>query len=382
MRRSFLAFSLVPELTKLPLPSLRVSAFVATILAGAACGPPPPDLRSALGSVNQTLLDGRLRPEDLDLPWVLYPADDRSDARSVSLSGGRVEPTDGSEPGLAIDGARVAWSDPSTLEIAGSPWTYDGDRDCLLHDDLCLAPRVDDVLLRRLGDFEGWEVLSFVDEAGVTDAGIVHLTGFCASLASLRLDATAITDEGARRLAACTSLTRLSLARTAVTDAGVLGLVGLTGLEHLTLPHGVTGAGLAPLAGLSRLRVLRLRGADVTDETLGHVAAFPELQTLDLSGTQVTNAAMIQLIPLRKLRALHVPDGVNGEAVKYLATLPELSRLTMDGKLNHHHLRYLRKMPALRGLAIADVPEALTDEEIEAFREERPELRIQKGSNL
>ncbi len=62
------------------------------------------------------------------------------------------------------------------------------------------------------------------------------------------------------------------------------------GLEELTLeqPGYITNDGLRHLSGLTQLRRLSLRHADITDDGLYYLEDLPNLSTLDLTGTSVT----------------------------------------------------------------------------------------------
>ena len=71
-------------------------------------------------------------------------------------------------------------------------------------------------------------------ETRVTDAGLVHLSGFH-RLKYLGLRGDAITDAGLARLVGLTSLTGLHLGQTDITDGGLRQLLPLIHLETLWL---------------------------------------------------------------------------------------------------------------------------------------------------
>lgn len=57
----------------------------------------------------------------------------------------------------------------------------------------------------------------------------------------------------------------------------------------------VTDAGLVHLQGLKRLRLLHLAGTQVTDAGLVHLQGLTQLRSLDLTGTQVTEEGVANL---------------------------------------------------------------------------------------
>jgi hypothetical protein len=86
----------------------------------------------------------------------------------------------------------------------------------------------------------------------------------------------------------------LQMANRDVTDATLQLLEGATGLKELDISGSqVTDAGLATLAKLPALESLRLKNCAITDAGFTtHLAPHPKLLRLDLSGTQVTPAAI------------------------------------------------------------------------------------------
>jgi hypothetical protein len=91
-------------------------------------------------------------------------------------------------------------------------------------------------------------------------------------------------------------LQRLWLNDASVTDAGLVHLTGLTNLSTLGLGGAqVTDAGLAHLQGLTNLSRLGLNGTQVTDAGLSHLKGLTKLSVLMLDGTQVTDAGISEL---------------------------------------------------------------------------------------
>lgn len=81
-------------------------------------------------------------------------------------------------------------------------------------------------------------------------------------------------------------------------------------------------SGLVDLASLQRLESLSLSETRVSDAALMHVNRLAQLQVLNLCGTEVTNEGVMQLIALRGLRCLQVSSTpVTNEGVESLQRL-------------------------------------------------------------
>ena len=76
-----------------------------------------------------------------------------------------------------------------------------------------------------------------------------------------------------------------------------MDIVGeLAGLESLELDHTKVGdAGLAKIAGLTKLTDLALDSVDLTDAGVAHLAAIRTLRQIDLYHTLVTDKGFDQL---------------------------------------------------------------------------------------
>jgi hypothetical protein len=141
---------------------------------------------------------------------------------------------------------------------------------------------LDDEGLRSVGQLKQLEVLLYWDAPGVTDAGARHFQ----NMPRLRY---------------------LGMSSSDVGDKGLATFAKLTGLEGLTLQgNNITDAGLAPLAGHSRLKNLwvggqRERPSPITNAGVIHLAKIPTLEELDLQFSQVT---LEGLKPLQQLPAL------------------------------------------------------------------------------
>jgi hypothetical protein len=117
------------------------------------------------------------------------------------------------------------------------------------------------------------------------------------------------TEKGAlAKLKGMASLKELSLAGCKLTDSQLANLDGLNSLESLDLSsnHRFTGAGLAHLEGLHKLRWLSLVDTHITDSGLAHLKGLKNLDRLYLTGTKITDAGLAHLSGLTRLTELHI----------------------------------------------------------------------------
>ena len=93
------------------------------------------------------------------------------------------------------------------------------------------------------------------------------------------------------------------------------------------------GDGLKHFQGLGRIREARLAGSGITDERLAELAMLPDLETIVLQKTAVTDAGLRHLAGLSKLEnlAIRPAPGVTDEGLSHLGRLPNLRSLELTG---------------------------------------------------
>jgi hypothetical protein len=193
------------------------------------------------------------------------------------------------------------------------------------------------------------------------------------------------------------------------TDVGMVHLRDLTRLRHLKLGVNfagghigskITGAGLAAIAGCTRLWFLQLQGIPLADADLAALRGMTELRILDIDSPKVTAAGLAHLRgmnqlqhlnlsftgveslePLRSLASLsHLqivrsPIGDGGLAPASVPGFPELNSLNLSGtRVTDDGLKYLRDLPKLKGVMLAGT--AVTDSGIAEFQKDRPNIRL------
>jgi internalin A len=268
------------------------------------------------------------------------------------------------------------------------------------------VPKSSKVTDRGLAPLAGLTNLTELDLTAplITDAGLQHLAGL-SRLENLELDGRRLTEDGFQVLKGLTALQRLSLENARLSDAGLNHLRPLKKLTELALWDltAVTDAGLAPLADLKGLQVLRMRGSAATDAGMTHLAGLKDLQRLELQRTAVPGdgfkalAAVPALISIDLSGSLVTKDGARGiaaiksltsldlararltdEAVAELKALPNLEVLVLDGNpaLTDKVVETLTAFPMLRQVSLKGT--RLSPAAIERLKK-KPDLRVEDG---
>ncbi len=190
-----------------------------------------------------------------------------------------------------------------------------------------------------------------------------------------------VTDATLAAVASCSALTDLSLESTAVGDAGLARLAGLSRLEWLNLYRTrITDRALKTLGAMPSLTHLPLGETAVTDQGVASLCGLPKLRYLGLRGNRITDAASKELGKLRTLTGLHLGEtGVSDVALPHLARLPKLEELWLhDTAVTDAGLRAWRepdnRPPALRRLHLQRT--RTSAKAIEALRKAWPDCRI------
>jgi hypothetical protein len=197
-------------------------------------------------------------------------------------------------------------------------------------------------------------------------AAIVHLggrVGFDRDDNAYRvlLEGEAFTDAAMSHVAALRDVATVQIVRTSVTDAAFEQLKDLDGLttiefQRARAPGRITDAGLAHLSGVTQLKTLHLRNAEVTDAGLEHVAPLTNLQTLILAGSKATDAGLPHIKGLTKLEQLDLYDTTVSDAgLEQLKGLTSLKLLILK-RTNVTDAGVARLQAALPGCTISHSP--------------------------
>jgi len=138
-----------------------------------------------------------------------------------------------------------------------------------------------------------------------------------------------MTDEGVKALGELKTLVSLSLdSCKRLTDIGALALTQLPQLSSLDLSHcpGVTDKAVIALAQRKNITTLKLYGCKVTDASMGALSKS-QVQTLDLSNTQVTDQGLELFLRNRTLKDLtcKMCDNITTNGLNKLKKNPTLA---------------------------------------------------------
>jgi hypothetical protein len=208
------------------------------------------------------------------------------------------------------------------------------------------CPNVTDEGLKKIERLTSLERLFLNNNDGLTSsllAKISHLT----NLNRLEIDSIALDEADLIHLAKLTKLETLGLScsnsKSKLTDRGLAFVSQVPSLQSLTIQSAkFTDVGVPDLLKLKKLRFLDLSHTEITDQGLESLAKeFPNLLRLGLTGTHVTDAAMVHVGKLTQLEHLTLSDTkVGDEGLKRLDRLTKLqyvyvnsSTVTNDGQL-------------------------------------------------
>jgi len=188
----------------------------------------------------------------------------------------------------------------------------------------------------------------------VHDHDLLRLAGLH-QLVSLELRETNIGDAGLKHVEDLPALKQLILYKTKITDAAFDSFIKMPALRELSLSETkTTTAGWRRLSELPRLSQLHVAMMPFADLDLAElVVAQPELETLNLWGTVVTDAGIPHLAKLSKLQLLYLNfTKVTGRGLAPLGSLPLLESLGLPSQLSFadEAAKNLSLSPALASL--------------------------------
>ena len=125
-----------------------------------------------------------------------------------------------------------------------------------------------------------------------------------------------------------------------------------------------------------------LRGRELTDVGLVHVADLKTVIWLNLRGTHGTDEGLRHLRGLDQLRALHLEEtAVGDEGIAHLSSLPNLEYLNLYGtNVTDQGLKSLASVRSLKRLYVWKTE--VTDDGVAQLAKALPELRIEQGVDL
>ncbi len=154
------------------------------------------------------------------------------------------------------------------------------------------------------------------------------------SLRQLSIKDASIATDVAEAIGNVAGLRCLSLAGSEFDNGSLSVLNRLPELHTLDLSRTRTAAGLLRSLKLTSIQTLELNGCPwVNDDLLLHLQAYSTLQSLELSGTQITDEGVRLLLKLPDLRWLNLSDcgAIGTESLSMLSGVPSLRHLNISG---------------------------------------------------
>ncbi|MEZ6144196.1 MAG: hypothetical protein R3B91_01935 [Planctomycetaceae bacterium] len=141
-----------------------------------------------------------------------------------------------------------------------------------------------------------------------------------------------------------------------LTDEELRALEKLPELEILDLSGTqISDSGVASISGLVFLRTLSLSNTAISDQSLKHLLPLADLRELYLMGTQITDDGLKLLTHLENLQVLDLSgDEISDQGLKGLTVLPKIRELGLaNTMITDAGIERLTSFPNLQGLSLS-----------------------------
>jgi hypothetical protein len=144
-----------------------------------------------------------------------------------------------------------------------------------------------------------------------------------------------ITDEFLEHLADLRLIEEMELRACSVSDEGLRWLKDLDKLRHLSITVGrsVTDRGIRYIAKMKNLEKLELMDTQVTGKTLGQLTGLKKLKSLDLRLSQVSDEGLESVAQLKSLEWLGCWQNydITDKGLEHLSKLPNIKSIVLYG---------------------------------------------------
>jgi Leucine-rich repeat (LRR) protein len=194
-----------------------------------------------------------------------------------------------------------------------------------------------------------------INSTKMTGEGLKQFAGL-KNLSELEVSQNPINDAGLKEIATLTNLRYLGMNGAKVSDPTFRELKALGKLEELHACGMMVGdsAAFNIAENLKHLKKLYMNNTQVGDVGVAEIAKMPEINTLSLYGTRVTDAGLAALPNLKTLEVLELSFGFTDNSAKIIAGCTNLRtlRLFNNRELTDKGLQELGRLPNLRELEI------------------------------
>ncbi len=234
--------------------------------------------------------------------------------------------------------------------------------------------------LKPLHGLQTLRGLCLFGAAGVSDNELQHLDEL-PNLEFIDLGGCNVTTEGILLLRSSRELKRLGLAdvRPPLDDNAIERIVSAwPNLESISLDGSqITDAGLSHLGELRRLRYLNVSRTQIADKGLESLASLSGLTTLHASNTNIGDQGMAHLARITSLEKLDLNfTGITDRGLKEVHSLTNLKRIYFVGtKVTDDGLEYLKP---LKTIEFVGPSETISSGALEALKESLPRFKMNK----
>ena len=202
------------------------------------------------------------------------------------------------------------------------------------------------------------------------DAAFFEHVGHLSTLESLNIISTKFNDDWVAPIGKLTNLKVLRFTNNGkLTDAGMAHLAGLTKLENFSfVGTQMTGKSYARFEGFTKLTRVSHRGSLIDDEGLRQLCDhLPNLESLSLAHAKFTDVGAPHLAKLTKLKGLEVgASKATPQALKHIAKLPLEYLQLGEGFESGAAIAFIKDIATLRRLTLTNA-QGITDTDLQGL---------------
>ena len=202
------------------------------------------------------------------------------------------------------------------------------------------------------------------------DAAFFEHVGHLSTLESLNIISTKFNDDWVAPIGKLTNLKVLRFTNNGkLTDAGMAQLAGLTKLENFSfVGTQMTGKAYARFEGFTKLTRVSHRGSLIDDEGLRQLCDhLPNLESLSLAHAKFTDVGAPHLAKLTKLKGLEVgASKATPQALTHIAKLPLEYLQLGEGFESGAAIAFIKDIATLRRLTLTNA-QGITDADLQAL---------------
>ncbi len=229
--------------------------------------------------------------------------------------------------------------------------------------------------MKMIGKMKNLHSLDLSDSTIGDDSWFRYLEGL--PLQHLALSGTTVGDVAMQHIGKIDTLESLFVYDTNISGKGLAALSSLSNLRHL-MANGnpLTDEDIMVLENIPSLMEVSLSGTKITDKSCDTFAKIPSLRILDIGRTRISTPGLMKLkqTALGDLRIKNA--NLHDEQLKVIAAFPQLRKITLDANpITDQGLAYLNESKSLSSINLNGCTQ-LTALGIHNFKVSRPDCRV------